>query len=181
MKNNFPISLRKNEKEAIPRQIPTEETDITETIRRCKKLVTKRALFSAGFSLLPIPGVNITIDVALMASILNEVNREFGLTPMEIERLSTEQRLQVFGMITAVGSSWAGKYITVPLVTAVLKKLSLQMSATQLSKFVPVIGQVAGAGISFGAMKFIGNKHIEDCVRISRLFAQAKTKTSEQA
>ena len=82
-------------------------------------------------------------------------------------------------MITAVGSSWAGKYITAPLVTAVLKKLSVQITATQAAKFVPILGQVAGAGISFAAMKFIGNKHIEDCVRISRLFSQAKSK--EQA
>ena len=114
-----------------------------------------------------------------MASILNSVNSEFGLSPREIERLSTDQRLQVFAMITAVGSSWAGKYITAPLVTAVLKKLSVQITATQVAKFVPILGQVAGAGISFAAMKFIGNKHIEDCVRISRLFSQAKSK--EQA
>ena len=63
--------------------------------------------------------------------------------------------------------------------TAVLKKLSVQITATQVAKFVPILGQVAGAGISFAAMKFIGNKHIEDCVRISRLFSQAKSK--EQA
>ncbi len=156
------------------KDIPTEEEDLEAAIKRCKKLVTKRALYSAGASLVPLPGVNITIDVALMASILNSVNSEFGLSPREIERLSTDQRLEVFAMITAVGSSWAGKYITAPLVTAVLKKLSVQITATQAAKFVPILGQVAGAGISFAAMKFIGNKHIEDCVRISRLFAKSK-------
>ncbi len=176
MTTKLPVVRKEQENVRESRQIPTEDDDLEAAIQRCKKLVTKRALYSAGASLVPIPGVNITVDVALMASILNSVNSEFGLSPREIERLSTDQRLQVFAMITAVGSSWAGKYITAPLVTAVLKKLSVQITATQVAKFV---GQVAGAGISFAAMKFIGNKHIEDCVRISRLFSQAKSK--EQA
>ena len=179
MTTKLPVVRKEQENVGESRQIPTEDDDLEAAIQRCKKLVTKRALYSAGAALVPIPGVNITVDVALMASILNSVNSEFGLSPREIEKLSTDQRLQVFAMITAVGSSWAGKYITAPLVTAVLKKLSVQITATQAAKFVPILGQVAGAGISFAAMKFIGNKHIEDCVRISRLFSQAKSK--EQA
>ena len=143
MTTKLPVVRKEQENVGESRQIPTEDDDLEAAIQRCKKLVTKRALYSAGASLVP------------------------------------DQRLQVFAMITAVGSSWAGKYITAPLVTAVLKKLSVQITATQVAKFVPILGQVAGAGISFAAMKFIGNKHIEDCVRISRLFSQAKSK--EQA
>ena len=109
MTTKLPVVRKEQENVRESRQIPTEDDDLEAAIQRCKKLVTKRALYSAGASLVPIPGVNITVDVALMASILNSVNSEFGLSPREIERLSTDQRLQVFAMITAVGSSWAGK------------------------------------------------------------------------
>ena len=73
-------------------------------------------------------------------------------------------------MITVTGSAWAGKLITKSLVLAVLKKLSIQMTAAQAAKWVPIAGQVAAAGLSFAALKWIGNQHIQDCARIARLF-----------
>ncbi len=81
MTTKLPVVRKEQENVRESRQIPTEDDDLEAAIQRCKKLVTKRALYSAGASLVPIPGVNITVDVALMASILNSVNSEFGLSP----------------------------------------------------------------------------------------------------
>ncbi len=156
----------------LPMGLPKTEEELQERIRRSKKLVTKRALVSAGASLVPIPGINVTIDISLMATILNAVNAEFGLDPKEISALPTAQRLEIFSCITAVGSAWAGKVITVQLVMSVLKKVSVQMTAVQVTKWIPILGQAASAGISFAAMKFIGNRHIRDCIEIARLYMQ---------
>ncbi|MCD8340383.1 MAG: hypothetical protein LUC43_09355 [Burkholderiales bacterium] len=160
----------------LPRRVPRTPSEIRACIRKCKRMVTKQALVSAGASIVPIPGINVTIDVTVMASILNSVNNEFGLSPIELQSLSTTQRLQIFRCITAVGSAWAGKFITVPLIMAALKKLSLQLTVTQITKWVPILGQLAAASVSFAAMKYIGNKHIEDCARIATMYAQNTTR-----
>ena len=143
------------------KEIPPDEQAILDCIARTKKFVTQRALVTAGASAIPIPGINVTVDVTMLMSILNFINQEFGLTP---------QQIQLFQMITVTGSAWAGKLITKSLVLAVLKKLSIQMTAAQAAKWVPIAGQVAAAGLSFAALKWIGNQHIQDCARIARLF-----------
>lgn len=73
----------------------------------------------------------------MLMSILNFINQEFGLTPQQIQHLSTDKQVQLFQMITVTGSAWAGKLITKSLVLAVLKKLSIQMTAAQAAKWVP--------------------------------------------
>jgi len=143
---------------------------ILDCIARTKKFVTQRALVTAGASAIPIPGINVTVDLTMLMSILNFINQEFGLTPQQIQHLSTDKQVQLFQMITVTGSAWAGKLITKSLVLAVLKKLSIQMTAAQAAKWVPIAGQVAAAGLSFAALKWIGNQHIQDCARIARLF-----------
>ena len=131
------------------KEIPPDEQAILDCIARTKKFVTQRALVTAGASAIPIPGINVTVDVTMLMSILNFINQEFGLTPQQIQHLSTDKQVQLFQMITVTGSAWAGKLIT---------------------KWVPIAGQVAAAGLSFAALKWIGNQHIQDCARIARLF-----------
>lgn len=150
--------------------VPRDARQIQETAVRCRKLVTKRALLSAGASVLPIPGADVAIDISLMIGILNSINKEFGLSPKQIELLSTEERLRMFEIITTTGSAWAGRYITKTLVAATLQKLSVKLTAAQTSKLIPILGLAASAGISFGALKWIGNQHIKDCVRIATVF-----------
>lgn len=42
------------------------------------------------------------------------------------------------------------------------------MSAKQVMKYVPVAGQAAAAIISFVAMLYIGNSHVDDCFKIAQ-------------
>ncbi len=152
------------------KEIPPDEQAILDCIARTKKFVTQRALVTAGASAIPIPGINVTVDVTMLMSILNFINQEFGLTPQQIQHLSTDKQVQLFQLITVTGSAWAGKLITKSLVLAVLKKLSIQLTA----------GQAAAAGLSFAALKWIGNQHIQDCARIARLFNEEGRPRSQQ-
>lgn len=154
----------------VMKEIPPNEQAITDCIARSKKYVTRKALISAGASVLPIPGLDAVVDVSMLISILNSINEEFGLTPQQIQHLSTDKQLKLFQFITVTGSAWAGAVITKPLVLAVLKKLSIQLTAAQAAKWLPIAGQAAAAGLSFAALKWIGNQHIQDCARIARLF-----------
>lgn len=60
------------------KEIPPDEQAILDCISRTKKFVTQRALVTAGASAIPIPGINVTVDVTMLMSILNFINQEFG-------------------------------------------------------------------------------------------------------
>lgn len=167
--------LRRQKKEkflpvlrAEERTIPIGEERIRLIEERAKKMVTKRALISAGASVLLIPGLDVAVDIGVMATILNSVNQEFGLTPDQISRLPTEQRLRLFGILTMAGSTFCGKVITKAVLVSALSKIGVKLTATQATKWVPIVGSALSASISFSALKYIGNQHISDCVRISR-------------
>ena len=128
------------------KEIPPDEQAILDCISRTKKFVTQRALVTAGASAIPIPGINVTVDVTMLMSILNFINQEFGLTPQQIQHLSTDKQVQLFQMITVTGSAWAGKLITKSLVLAVLKKLSIQMTGRTGSKMAADSGASCGCG-----------------------------------
>lgn len=128
------------------KEIPPDEQAILDCIARTKKFVTQRALVTAGASAIPIPGINVTVDVTMLISILNFINQEFGLTPQQIQHLSTDKQVQLFQLITVTGSAWAGKLITKSLVLAVLKKLSIQLTAAQAAKMAADSGPSCGCG-----------------------------------
>lgn len=155
------------------KEIPPDEQAILDCIARTKKFVTQRALVTAGASAIPIPGINVTVDVTMLISILNFINQEFGLTPQQIQHLSTDKQVQLFQLITVTGSAWAGKLITKSLVL-------VQLTAAQAAKWLPIAGQAAAAGLSFAALKWIGNQHIQDCARIARLFNEEGRPRSRQ-
>jgi hypothetical protein len=49
-----------------------------------------------------------------------------------------------------------------------LKKIGVRVAAKQVTKFIPFVGQAVSAGISFGAMKYLGNSHIDECYAVCK-------------
>lgn len=71
--------------------------------REARRLVRRRAALSAAAAVLPIPGLDIAVDLAAFADMLNQINRSFALSPGQIERLHTDERI---AMLSAL-SFWA--------------------------------------------------------------------------
>ncbi len=61
-----------------------------------------------------------------------------------------------------------GKYITKELIITILKRLGIRITAKQIAKYLPVIVQVISGVISFGAMKYIINLHINECYEVCK-------------
>src|SRR5690606_1583065 len=69
--------------------------------------------------------------------------------------------------VTSVGSQAIGKVVTAELVKNLLKRIGVRITLKSAAKWVPFIGQAAAATISFGAMRLVGNRHVEDCYRVA--------------
>ena len=133
----------------------------------CKSMVTKRSAVSAGAAAIPIPGLDIGTDVALLVEMLPAINSKFGLTPQQIERLDLRSRRLIVVAVSGIGSEVIGKFISRTLVMSLVRKMGTKV-AKSVIRFVPFVGQAVAATISFGVMKMVGNGHIEDCYQVCR-------------
>jgi hypothetical protein len=65
--------------------LPRNRVELDEAIRRSRSLVTRRAAIASVASLAPLPGLDIAVDIAAVMKMIPEINREFGLTPEQID------------------------------------------------------------------------------------------------
>ncbi len=147
--------------------LPGNERQLDSVRSRCRAMVTKRALVSAAAVVVPFPGADIAADVALLTQLIPAINREFGLTPEQIERLSPGRKALVYRAVVAFGGMMVGRAVTRELVIKALATVGMRVSAKSAARFVPFAGQALAAGISFGAMKLVGHAHIADCEQVA--------------
>ncbi|MCE7517074.1 hypothetical protein KV699_04985 [Vreelandella titanicae] len=133
----------------------------------CRSMVTKSSSLSAGTAVIPIPGLDIGSDVAILMRLIPKINEKFGLTPEQINSLDTESKLFVMTVISNTGSKMAGKYITKTLIMTLLSRMGVKVASKGVAKFVPFVGSTVAGSISFAAMKYMGNSHVEDCYQIA--------------
>jgi hypothetical protein len=149
-------------------RLPRSRAELDAAAARCHAMVTRRALVSAGAVLvpLPLPGLDIAADVALLTQLIPAINREFGLTPEQIEALSPTMKVLVYKTIVAFGGAMVGRLITRDLILQALVKVGMRVTTKTAARLVPIAGQAVSAGLSYSAMRFVGAAHIRDCRRV---------------
>ncbi len=147
--------------------VPATRRDIAQIAADCRKLVTRRALISAGASVVPLPGVDVAVDITVLMRMIELVNQRFGLTPQQIEQLAPQRKLFVYKAAMAVGSALIGRMLTRELVVRLLKTVGVRLTVRQAARYVPFAGQAIAASLSFAALKALGDRHVEDCVRVA--------------
>ena len=135
--------------------VPGDEREIDAVVRHCRKLVSRRALFAAGVAVVPIPGVDWLTDIAVLMRLIPDINRAFGLTPAQIERLAPDRRLAVFKAVSAGGSMLIGKLVTRNLVIHALRIVGVRLTTQQAAKFVPFAGQAVSAALTYSSLRFV--------------------------
>ncbi len=148
--------------------MPDTPTEVEAVVRQCRRLVNKRALVAAGVAVVPIPGIDWVTDVATLVKLIPEINRAFGLTPEQVERLAPDRRLVVYKAMSAGGGLLVGRVVTRELVVRLLKLVGVRLTTQQAAKYVPVAGQALSAVLTFSALKFVCEQHIQQCVAVSR-------------
>lgn len=151
--------------------VPDTPEQIEEVARQCRRMVTRRALVGAGVALVPIPGVDWVTDVGILMKLIPDINRAFGLTPEQVERLAPDRRLVVYKAISAGGSLLVGKLVTRELVMHTLRFVGVRLTTQQAAKYVPVAGQAVSAALTFSALKYVCEQHIRQCMAVARQLA----------
>jgi hypothetical protein len=147
--------------------IPASEQALHTVRQRCRQMVAKRALLSAGASALPIMGVDIAIDIHLLSRLIEDINAEFGMTPQQIEKLQPKLKVAAYSTIVGLGSTLVGRMVTRELMLKILTRSGVKVVSKNATRLVPIAGQMVSAAIGFSAFRAIGNRHIEACVKVA--------------
>lgn len=137
-------------------------------VKRSRKLLNKRALVAAVASAVPVPGLDWAVDAAMLAKLIPEINREFGLTPQQLDRLDPTKQEQVEKAAAIVGSVLVGKFISKDLLIKAAQKIGVRLTSKQLAKYVPFAGQIVAAAVGYAAIRYFGEEHMKDCVRVAQ-------------
>jgi uncharacterized protein (DUF697 family) len=139
--------------------------------RRCRRLVTQRAMLAAGVAMVPVPGLDWVTDIGVLVKLLPEINRAFGLTPEQIERLAPDRKLVVYKAMSAGSGLLVGRIVTRELVIQLLKMVGVRLTTQQAAKYVPIAGQAVSAMLTFGALKYVCEQHIRQCQAVVQQLA----------
>ena len=147
---------------------PVNSAALEAAVKRSRKLLNKRALVAAAASAVPVPGLDWAVDAALLSKLIPEINKEFGLTPSQLDKLDPKKRDQVQKAVAMVGSVLIGKFISRDLVLKAATKIGVRLSTKQLAKYVPFAGQIVSAAVGYAAIRYFGEEHMKDCIRVAR-------------
>ena len=145
-----------------------DDVDMQAAVKRSRKLLHKRALLAGAVSAVPIPGLDWAVDAAMLSKLIPEINKEFGLTPQQLDSLNPKKREQVQKAVTMVGSVLIGKLISKDLVIAAATKIGMRLTTKQLAKYVPFAGQIVAATVGYAAIRYLGEEHMKDCIRVAQ-------------
>jgi uncharacterized protein (DUF697 family) len=140
--------------------------ELAQRVARSRKLIANRALVAAAAGAVPLPGLDWAVDAALLSKLIPKINTEFGLHPHQIEQLPLHQRERVQTAIALVGGALLGKLITKSLIINLMKTVGIRLTAAQAAKYVPIAGQAASAALNYAALRWLGEQHIKDCLRV---------------
>ena len=148
--------------------VPGTQRELDVVVRHCRRMVSRRAAMAAGVAVVPIPGIDWVTDVAVLVKLIPDINHAFGLTPAQVERLAPDRRVVVYKAISAGGSMLIGKLVTREIVMQALKIVGVRLTTQQAAKYVPIAGQAVSAALTYSALRYVCEQHIQQCVAVTR-------------
>jgi uncharacterized protein (DUF697 family) len=142
--------------------------DLDQVRRECRALVKRRAALAASVSFIPLPGVDLITDVAVLLKLLPEINTRFGLDDAQIKTLSPARKALAYQLMVGTGGFLAKRITASQMLSMTVQRIGVRLSVMEATRFVPIVGQAAAAGIAFFALNHLANKHIDECAALAR-------------
>lgn len=142
---------------------PFTDEKLKEREEEARELVDKKAFYSSVAAAVPIPLLDIGTDMKLMNDLTDDIEEIFELDHKQVIQMTDEAKNRFAVMATSMGSEFVSRQTT-----KILMKRIAKNSSKKIFGIFPVIGQGAGAFISYKMMKKLGYDHIEKCMKASR-------------
>ena len=134
----------------------------------CLELAKKRAYFSAGAAIIPVPFFDVVIDVGILSQLIPEINARFGLSPEQISVYDPATKQIHWNELRKRGVEFSGLVVARTAVKKSINNVAAKYITKQVTKFIPLGGQAIAAGLGYFVMKTVANAHIEDCYKLAK-------------
>lgn len=166
----------------IPNELPTyidPNLDLNKIRRECEALVKSRAKVSAGVAIVPIPFFDVAIDAGMLTALLPEITAKFGLidSPEDVSKLDSEDKR--FTELKDRAISFAGLMATRGVVKQTIQGFGGRILAKQVTKYIPLGGQMVAASIGYMIFKKIATDHIEECHKLAHQIQMQSRHTTQ--
>lgn len=142
--------------------------DDMEQIRAtCLQMIRRRALLSATASFVPIPGVGLITDTAVLVSLIDDINEKFGLDKQAMKELAPAKKALAYQLMTRAGGMLAARFSTSRLLGLILQRAGLRLGVVEATRYAPIVGQAISAGIAYFILTGISRRHIEQCMQVT--------------
>lgn len=140
--------------------------------KECQQMVKKRAKYSAGAAIIPVPFVDIAIDAGILTQLLPEISARFGLISQPESAIDLDAKEIHWSEMKNRAVDFAGLMATRGVVKKTVQGYGGRIVAKQVTKFIPLGGQMVAATMGYMIFKKIANDHINECYKLAKKIQQ---------
>lgn len=153
--------------EKIPNTIDPN-LNLEQVKQECMALVKKRAKISAGVAVVPVPFFDVAVDAGLLTQLLPDISERFGLIENRESAVDLESRAVHWKELKNRAVDFAGLMATRGIVKKTVQGFGGRIVAKQVTKFIPLGGQLVAATMGYMIFKKIAFDHIEECYKLAK-------------
>ena len=142
--------------------------DLDKVRKECIKMVKRRAKVSAGVAVVPVPFFDVAVDAGLLTQLLPEISARFGLLEDREAAVDLETRAVHWKEVKDRAVDFAGLMATRGIVKKTVQGFGGRIVAKQVTKFVPLGGQLVAASMGYMIFKKIAVDHINECHKLAQ-------------
>lgn len=138
----------------------------------CLELIKKRAYMSAGAAVIPVPFLDVLIDVGILSQLIPEINARFGLAPEQVSIFDPKTKQVQWDELRKRGVQFSGFVVARTAVKKSINNVAAKYITKQVTKFIPLGGQLIAASLGYFVMKKVAEAHVEDSYKLAKNIQQ---------
>ena len=153
--------------EKIPNTIDPN-LDLEQVKKECLAMVKRRARVSAGVAIVPVPFFDVAVDASMLTMLLPEISERFGLLKDRQGAIDLESREVHWKELKNRTIDFAGLMATRGIVKKTVQGFGGRIAAKQVTKFIPLGGQLVAGTMGYMIFKKIATDHINECYNLAK-------------
>ena len=153
--------------EKIPNTIDPN-LDLEQVKKECLAMVKRRARVSAGVAIVPVPFFDVAVDASMLTMLLPEISERFGLLKDRQGAVDLESREVHWKELKNRTIDFAGLMATRGIVKKTVQGFGGRIAAKQVTKFIPLGGQLVAGTMGYMIFKKIATDHINECYNLAK-------------
>ncbi len=146
--------------------------DLDQVKKECLAMVKRRAKVSAGVAIVPVPFFDVAVDASMLTMLLPEISERFGLLKDRQGAVDLESREVHWKELKNRTVDFAGLMATRGIVKKTVQGFGGRIAAKQVTKFIPLGGQLVAGTMGYMIFKKIATDHINECYNLAKEIQQ---------